>query len=337
LDLKRTGDLVSLPGIYFSLLKNVIKQKKFIRRNILWELEAFRDPNNGITDVDLKKITSYYALGVPAILGESFSVLRGTPLKERERYCLTYLGGISGLLDDLFDDPLKKVDHLEEFILHPENLVPLNKHEQLLLHMYIKGLSYSTHPGKLKAQALEVFKAQQKSIQQRKDLLSPETIKELTWNKGGTSFYFYRLCLEDQPSLQEEEMLFHLGGLMQLGNDIFDVWEDFKEETQTMATRCTTIAELREAFKKELDLFYNLAFETPYPRKQISRFLKITTLALARVFVCLDQFEDLECSSRNRFRIENYSRKQLICDMQKPVNQLKAIKYYLKDSAELKY
>lgn len=337
MDLKRTGDLVSLPGIYFSLLKNVLKQKKFIRRNILKELEAFQDHNNGITQADLIKITSYYALGVPAILGESLAVLRGKPLKERERYCLTYLGGISGLLDDLFDDPLKKVDHLEEFILLPEKLVPINAHEELLLHMYLKGLSFAAHPTNLKAQAFEVFKAQQKSIHQREDTLSPETIAVLTRHKGGTSFNFYRLCIEDQPSLQEEEMLFHLGGLMQLGNDIFDVWEDFKEETQTMVTGGTTIAELREAFKKDLDLFYTLAFETPHPRKQIVRFLKITTLALARVFVCLDQFETLERSSGNRFRIENYSRKQLICDMQKPANQLKAIKYFLKEFTELHY
>ena len=333
MELKRTGDLVSLPGIYFSLLKNVIKQKKFIRRNILRELEAFQDHNNGITEADLQKITSYYALGVPAILGESLAVLRGKPLKERERYCLTYLGGISGLLDDLFDDPLNKVDHLEEFILHPENLVPLNKHEQLLLHMYIKGLSYSTHPGKLKAQALEVFKAQQQSLRQKKDTLSYEILAELTLTKGGASFNFYRLCLEDLPTREEEDLIFHLGGLMQLGNDIFDVWEDFMEGTQTMATGCTTIAELRETFKNELNVFYNLAFETPYPRKQKARFLKITTLALARVFVCLDQFEALERSSGDRFRIENYSRKQLICDMQKPANQFKAIKYYLKNSA----
>ena len=218
--LERTGGLVSLPGIYFFLLKNVFKQKKFIRKNLLKELEAFREPQKGITDADLKKITSYYALGVPAMLGESLAVLRGKPLKEKERQCLTYLGGISGLLDDLFDDPKKEADHLEEFILHPENLVPSNSHEQLLLHMYLQGLSYAAHPEKLKDLAFHVFKAQQQSLQQRNDILSPENLEELTLNKGGTSFNFYRFCLEDLPSPEEEKMLVHLGGLMQLGNDI---------------------------------------------------------------------------------------------------------------------
>ena len=332
---KRIDKLVSLPGIYFFLLKNVLKQKKFIRKNLLKELEAFRKPDNGITKVDLKKITTYYALGVPAILGESLAVLRGKPLKDSERYCLTYLGGISGLLDDFFDDPKKKADHLEEFILHPENLVPSNSHEQLLLHMCLKGLSYAAHPREAKGQAFLVFKAQQKSVQQRNNTLSREILAGLTLNKGGTSFNFYRLCLEDLPTRGEEELIFHLGGLMQLGNDIFDVWEDFREGTQTLAMQCINISELRETFKNDLDLTYKLALNTPYPQQQILRFMKITTLAIARVFVCLDQFEALEQASGSNFRIANYRRDQLICDMQKPANQLKAINYYLKYSPNL--
>ncbi len=334
---KRTGDLVSLPGIYFFLLKNVLKQKKFIRKNLLHELAAFVETNRGITSADLKKVTSYYALGVPAILGESLAVLRGDSLNKNERFCLTYLGGISGLLDDLFDDPLKDADHLEEFILKPEKLIPSNAHEKLLLHMYLKGLSYAAHPEKLKTQALLVYKAQQQSLQQKKTTISEEIIGELTLTKGGTSFVFYRLCMKHPLRPEEEELLYHLGGLMQLGNDIFDVWEDFREGTQTIATHCTNIPELRETFEKDLNLTFKLALRNPYPKKQIRRFLKITTLAIARVFVCLDQFEALQHTTGNIFSIENYQRHQLICDMQKPANQLKAIKYFLKIHPDLKF
>ena len=123
---------------------------------------------------------------------------------------------------------------------------------------------------------------------------------------------------------------------MQLGNDMFDVWEDFIEGTQTKSTQGTNIPELRETFIKDLDLTYQLALKTRYPQKQISRFLKITTLAIARVFVCLDQFEVLQCTTGNKFKIEKYRRDQLICDMQKPANQLKAINYYLKNSPNLR-
>jgi len=74
------------------------------------ELTAFKNDNDGsLTSQDLKKITSYYGLGVPGILGELFCVLRGKPMTKDERFCLTFLGGISGMLDDLFDDPGKRV------------------------------------------------------------------------------------------------------------------------------------------------------------------------------------------------------------------------------------
>ena len=76
------------------------------------ELTAFKNNNDGsLTPQDLKKITSYYGLGVPGVLGESFCLLRGKKMTENERLCLTFLGGISGLLDDLFDDPEKESFH----------------------------------------------------------------------------------------------------------------------------------------------------------------------------------------------------------------------------------
>ncbi|QED37607.1 hypothetical protein FK178_07655 [Antarcticibacterium arcticum] len=335
--LPKTGDVLSLPEIYFFLLKSVWKQKKFIRKNLFPNLIPFAEANDGITGKDLKKITSYYALGVPAILGESLAILRGEPLHQTERYSLTYLGGISGLLDDLFDDPLQKADHLEEFILQPENLHPSNAHEQLLSMMYIEGLSFSAQPRKLKNQALMVYKAQQQSLQQKLSAVSKEKVVALTLSKGGTSFVFYRLCMNHPLSAEEEELLSKLGGLMQLGNDIFDVWEDHREGTVTAATQCKNIPQLRKIFHNDLMKVYELASLTPYPRKQIHRFLQIITLALSRVFVCLDQFEVLQHQTGNIFSIEDYERKQLICDMQKPANQLKAIKYYLKTSRDINF
>ena len=124
-------------------------------------------------------------------------------------------------------------------------------------------------------------------------------------------------------------MLSHLGGLMQLGNDIFDVWEDFHSDTKTAATTCVSIEQLWKKFSADLCTLFELAEKTSYSNEQINRFLNIISLALARVFVCLDQFEKLENTTNNKFQIEKYSRKQLICDMQKPKNQIKAVRYFI--------
>ncbi len=324
-------NLISLPSIYFLLLKNVTKQKRFIRNVAENELTEFKNDNDGsLTPQDLKKITSYYGLGVPGILGELFCVLRGKPMTENERFCLTFLGGISGMLDDLFDDPEKEPAHLEEFILHPEALKPADTYESLLLHFYLLGLKHSTNPGLLKKQALQVFKSQQKSIDQQNFGNSVQAIHDITYDKGGASFIFYRLCLNNPLQEKEEKLLDHLGGLMQLGNDIFDTWEDYQTSTKTDATICTDIPELRREFINEIQFTFKLARETNFRKDQVENFLQSTTLALSRVLVCLDQFEKLQLSSGNLFLIDKYSREQMICDMQKPKNQLKAINYALK-------
>jgi len=321
--------------VYFFLLNNVSRQKKFIRNYLEEELKSFKNDNDGsLSAADFKKITSYYALGVPAILGESLAYLREEPLTEKERSCLTYLGGISGLLDDLFDDPRKEADHLKEFIKSPEKLQPTVSHEKLLLYFYKKGLSLSPQPEEIKIQAEKVYEAQQLSLQQNRqaeNFQTSESINEIVYSKGGSSFIFYRLCLKTLPDKAEVDFLYHLGGLMQLGNDIFDVWEDHQSNTLTAATICTEINELRTHFLKELKESFRLGRKMNYDKRRIKRFLKIISLAISRVFVCLDQFENLQSSTGNKFIIEKYSRKQLICNMQKISNQFKAMGWFLKN------
>jgi len=58
--------------------------------------------------------------------------------------------------------------------------------------------------------------------------------------------------------------------------------------------------------------------------------LRIVSLVICRGFVCLDKLEKNEKLTDNLFSIENYKRKDLICDMSKPINFLKAINYYAK-------
>lgn len=322
--------LISLPGIYLFLLKKLAKQKRFLKKEIKKELQVFRNDHDGsLKPSDFRKITSYYALGVPGVLGETLCILRGKSLDKEERFCLSYLGGISGLLDDLFDDPEKEAVHLKKFISEPENLDPTNSHEALLQQFYLQGLSYTENPLLLKEQAQEVFNSQQKSLQQQKKDVTVEQIKEITYSKGGSAFVFYRLCLNKTMEEAERKFLYQLGSVMQLGNDIFDVWKDFNSETETAATKTNDIQKLRNFFMEELVKTYRLAGKTSYPPGKINQFIAITDLALARVFVCLYQFEKLQKKSGGVFSIVDYSRKELICDMQKPANQLRAIKYYL--------
>lgn len=331
-------NIFSLPPVYIFLFQKILRQKRFINTHLKKELYPYSIITDGsLKEADLKKITSYYSLGVTAVLGESFCVLRGQKMHPRERLCISFLGGISGLLDDLFDEPDKEADHLFDFILKPEGLKPANLYEKLILHFYELGLQYSSHPALIKSQAIKVFESQKASVNQQQVNVSLLDVEEMTYSKGGCSFLYYRLCLNHQLQPEEEKFVYELGGLMQLGNDIFDVWEDHQNGIKTIATLCTDINYLREKFSSKYSKCFSLARKTPYPEKNIRRFENICSLALARVDVCLDQFLELQKSSGNIFSINKYSRKELICDMQKPTNQLKAINYYLKKDYKRNY
>ncbi len=326
-----TVGILKLPSVAFFLFESVRKQKRFIKAHLLPDFKTFQNNNDGsLKEADFNKITKYYALGVPAILGYGFSALRGAPLNIKERTCITYLGGISGLLDDLFDEPNKKVQHLENFILDPENLITINSYEALLKHCYSKGLSYSENPQALKQQAKEVFRTEADSKLQHNNTISEKEIRELTFLKGGHSFLFYRLCLNNTLEDAERKMIYQLGGLMQLGNDIFDVWKDVQQGIETLATKTFSIKHLQDYFSSELEQTLILLQACNYPKNQLQNFTRIVLFGLSRVYVCLDQFEKLQCAENSIFQPQKYSRKQLICDMELYKNKKAALKYYLK-------
>ncbi|UJH92378.1 hypothetical protein LZ575_07585 [Antarcticibacterium sp. 1MA-6-2] len=202
-------NLLSLPPVYFFLFQKLLKQKRFVKTHLEKELLPYRINSDGsLEQLDIKKVLSYYSLGVPAVLGESLCVLRGKKMLPQERLCMTFLGGISGLLDDLFDDPEKEVEHLENFILKPEALIPANDYEKLLQHLYESGLHYSFVPEQIKHQAFKVFQSQKHSLKQQEIKLEAKKIEEITYLKGGNSFLYYRLCL-NHP-LEKKEQKFSL-------------------------------------------------------------------------------------------------------------------------------
>ena len=87
--------------IPFTTVSNINRQKKFIRKNITPQLtEAQKMADGSLDNNDLKKITGYYGLAVPAILGEAFCALRGESMTDKERLASTCQGATTGLFDD---------------------------------------------------------------------------------------------------------------------------------------------------------------------------------------------------------------------------------------------
>ena len=317
------------PHTLFTLIKNVKKQRVFLQKNLGPELQAAKNSNDGSLDEsDFKKITGYYGLSVPAILGEAICVLRGSAMTMKERLALTYQGAMTGLFDDFFDKHYMTDEKVKMFMEEPLALVGETSSQRLFLDFYKKSLQYA-HVAEMMVKCLrKVYEAQIESKKQATPGLTKNEILDITLSKGGVSVLFYRAVMSHPFLAGEEEALYKMGGLMQLGNDIFDVYKDSIHGIHTPITTTKKINDVRNVFHLIMKSSFNAIFQTAYSQNNKEKFLRLITMCLCnRCFVCLDQLEKKENSTKGVFSPHQYTRKDLVCDMDTVSNKWKTIVY----------
>ena len=327
------GNALHTPHIVFNLLKNVKKQKLFLLKNIQPQLEAAKNTNDGSLDAtDFKKITDYYGLSVPAILGEAICVLRGSEMSLKERFALTNQGAMTGLFDDFFDKHNMTDEKLKIFMEKPEALSGESSAEKLFLEFYKNAIASAESPELMINYLRKVYQAQIDSKKQASSGLTEKEILDITLNKGGVSVLFYRSVMSYPLAQKEEEALYKIGGLMQFGNDIFDVYKDNLHKIHTPMTTAKKVNDIRNQFRFVMNDSFNSFYQTGYSQKNIKSFLRLIYMSLcSRCFVCLDQLERNEISTNGLFSPNLYTRKDLICDMDTVSNKWKTISYFIKN------
>lgn len=325
----------STPGILFTLIRNVKRQQKFLQKELGQHLDEAMQNNDGSLDKDdIKKITQYYGLAVPCILGEALCILRGKVMTHQERLALTYQGAMTGLFDDFFDKEKMTDDTVKAFMETPELIKGNNKRQKLFLEFYKKALQYSHNPELMLHYLRKVHDAQIESKKQAdREMLSKDEIKRITIDKGGMSVLFYRSVLFNQISKEEEDTLYQMGGLMQFGNDIFDIYKDCLSHIDTLMTTAKKVNDIRIQFREMMESSFASVYQTQYAHKNIRKFHRLFSMSLcARCFVCLDQLEKKEKQSGNIFTPYQYNRQELVCDMDKGKNKWRSITYFIKTS-----
>lgn len=320
------------PVLVSTLLQNLRLQNQFIKKNISPYLNDAKKNNDGsIEENDIKKITAYYGLAVPAILGEAFCALRGKKMTGKERLASTCQGAMTGLFDDFFDKQRLSDEGLIAFLINPGTVNANSSNEKLFLHFYTTALANAADPELMQERLYRVYHAQVLSKNQAAPGLSYTEIENITLLKGAESLLFYRTAFGNPMDAKEEKMLYSLGGLMQLGNDIFDVYKDQQQGIHTLVTTSKRTRDLRLFFSALQQIGYEVAYKTGYPRKNVKNFLRIISLGIfSRCYVCLDQLEKLEATSGNVFDPSRFGRKDLVCDMDKASNKFRSLWYHIK-------
>lgn len=321
-------NLLHIPISSYELLSSVFMQKQFIKEELNDALQLFEQgKDETLSSMDFKKIKRYYALGVPGILGKSFSILNGFPITKTERLASTYQGALTGLFDDFFDHFDLPEVYLRKMIEIPENIETTKSNEALFLYLYKQCLKHVENPTLLKQYFNRVLDAQVCSLNQTNAKTRLEEIKATTLFKGGISVVFYRVAYHQHMDEKEEKALYKLGGLLQLGNDIFDVHKNLQSGVRTLVTECKDIKELKQYFFQLLKEVYTEIYLMNYDRFRIERFIQFLNLGIHRISVCLDQLEELQKKKGGVFEPKKYERKELICDMEKTGNLMKVVRY----------
>ena len=322
-------NLFILPSTYYTLYRDVRRQKRYVQKVIEPIIAEAILNNDGTLDTDdFEKIRKYYAFGVPAIVGEGICTLRGWSMNERERKASTFQGALTGLYDDFFDKTHIRSAEIKKMMADPEGFDASTSLENLFIKFLIKVHDNLYHKKFFNNRFDQVYNAQTESRKQVSDELSFEALQEITFRKGGHSLLFYRSIFEHDLREGEEEALYHAGALMQLGNDIFDVYEDERQQIKTLLTSTKEIEQVRQLFNGQLDKTVSLFRDTAFKPKNIERYLRKFVLGISRCFVCLDQLEKLQEMTGGQFSPSKYSRNELICDMEKPGNIVRSLRWF---------
>jgi hypothetical protein len=209
---------------------------------------------------------------------------------------------------------------------NPKSYEAKNFNEKILLYAYDK-LVVGVNNQQEYLQTLQcVFNVQIASREQANAYITDHRIKEITLEKGGTSVllckYFFDFNIQETGT----DIMKNLGILLQLNDDLFDVYEDIQNGFHTLVTRCTD-AHAIEAFVA----IYSAQIEQKIAslsltKKWKKRFSVRMAAVLALSQMVIIQLKNIQGNEKRLRPLGDLPRKALIVDMEKMSNRWALIK-----------
>ncbi len=310
---------------YFNLGIKIYLINGYRNRILINELNSFlKQSDLTLSSKHISRI-SFYTIQ-SCITNSWFSKLRGTTLSNEEIQRGLYLGAFTPIYDDLMDSSGLTHSELVSFI---ENGKEKSSVSFLLLQYLFNKLNKNTKDFHLFEHYFKIAgEAQTESLKQiNEEKLTNSELRKISYDKGGYFTLLYRSVLNNPLIVNEEKAIYSLGNILQLTNDIFDAHKDYHNKQQTLVNYSQSINDLNNEFLELTDSTIKQFCNLAYPSKNIKSALNEIIPIIARGIVCLDQFLKLQENNNGIFEIEKFSRKELICDMEKIKNIKKCIKY----------
>lgn len=322
-------DYFYIAKIYISLAIQAYGLKTWITRKLIKELNlVIKDSNYSLSKSIEKRINLYVVTS--SLTSRWFCTLRGHKANTNEKKFILYLSAIIPLIDDLTDSlKIESINLIENLKGNDDSLHPTIP---VIRFLYFKLMNNCSQDfGELFHKALL---AQDDSINQLNDIqLDNEVLKKITLEKGGLALLLFRHILANPLKKGEEKAIYDLGYILQILNDMFDVYKDHKNKQQTLYTNTKDLNKNLKDFNDSLNQLTTAFLSMDYNQQNVIKCLCEMSTFTSRGKVCIAQLLDCQTKTDGEFRIELYERSQLICDMEKPSNLFKSFlysyKYYL--------
>ena len=272
-----------------------------------------------------KKVVKSHSVYL-SIVNDAFTALhdRTTTLKEQERSIHYFI--CSSLFDNFWDDKTLNIDQLEQISFDTKRYPAKSFDEKVFVASHLFLLDAVRNKEAYLTISRRTFNAQQASLQQFNASINDNKITNITFEKGCNAVLLCSYYLDIDTSVAEENCWYYLGSIIQLSNDLFDIYKDIKDGIQTLATRCTNAYAMETFFLNRLNLLKEniQLLEVSKSKKQTFSIAMAATAVLG--LVAIEQLKKLQGNSSHLPDFTVLERKALIVDMEKPINIFRWIK-----------
>ncbi len=281
-----------------------------------------------ISKKQLERIRLYALMGV--LFGKNYASFLSLKADENLTKLLIYQGAITPLFDDFYDEYDFNAEQIRSLMEIDNDVdfkdVRVDIFRNILKRIYL--LKNDMQP-LLKA-ATVVVQQQEQSRNQKTLKLSFDQLIEITHKKGGASFFFIRAMLPTAITKAEEQMIDQLGFVLQIQNDLFDIYKDLMEQNQTLFTGVNVdLVKLYELFTIEKEIFKNLLSKMDIPQNKRDQFWLQMTFIFSKAEIAFEQLMSLNPSSNSSWSARDYDRNSIVVDLERWTNQWKSFKWLL--------
>lgn len=309
-------------------------------REIKWAHEQIKKLevtfDGKLSNSTITRNLSGYCNAIPLLINP-FTHLNGrySNKGEKERIFLYLL--CTAIFDDFFDNKKLSSNDLYRISFQSTHYTPKSFEERLFLYAHIGLRNYVKDKILYDTVTKELFDLQFETSKQLDPLISEEELKRITIEKGGVSALLILFFLDMDTSLINQTCWRQFGFILQMMDDLLDIYLDLQEGVQTLPIFIKDANELDTYFSGLMQDLKQTISNLPNSNKQKEQ------LIIAWVSVCsicklaLKQLIEIQGVKNELPNLKDLPRNKLIVDMQKSRNLLFCIKFTYRETYKWLY